>query len=104
RRFQELVNPGSLNWLVAHRWRTEEPAAFAQALDEAVVKMTALLNEIRQLSGGGDEPETVAREFRRELEAALMLPALGNIYPLPRSRKYKDALRYLFAGPEGEIG
>jgi len=104
RPFQELINPGSLNWLIGNRWRTEAPPAFTQALDEAVGKMTALLNEIRNLYGGGDDPETIAREFRRELGAALRLPALGNICPLPRSRKYKAALRYLFDGPEGEFG
>ena len=39
------------------------------------------------------------RELRAGLRLALSLPSLSDHYPLPGSKKYQEAVRYLQTGP-----
>jgi glycosidase len=90
--FRELVNAGHFRWLIDNRALSPDPAIGAEAERRAL----HLLGEIRQFTGTeGDalSPEAVAQEMRHKLEASLQLPSLAERFPLPRSRKYKAALK-----------
>jgi len=97
--FRELVNGGSLRWLMDHR--ASEPALpgaaqeMAPLLEEVESKVLRLLREMKQFTGGeageAADAEHVAEEVRRKLEASLTLPVLDSRFPLPRSKAYKAA-------------
>jgi hypothetical protein len=106
RAFRELVNAGFYQWLQANQLQAGKrksgvtdlpPAKFTQTLEEAESKSTRLLTEIKNLMQSDGDVLTIAAEIRQNLEALLKLPVVGELYPLPRSRKYKTALKYLAA-------
>ncbi len=92
--FKELVNAGQFRWLIQHRVAEPDVVAdLAPVLDEVEWKAVRLLREIRQLVGGSGDEAAIAREMRNKLAAILQLPVLDSRFPLPRSRKYRAALK-----------
>jgi glycosidase len=105
--FRELVNPGSLQWLIDNRAPAkasqELPASQSQAIDEAQRKFAILLHEANQITGSQavDIP-AISTQFRHDLEALLNIAAISERFPLEKSRKYASAVKYLKAGPPGQ--
>lgn len=104
RAFREIVNAGFFQWLQANQitvqkikidTQSKPPATFTQALDEAESKSTRLLSEIKHLMNSNGDMLAVTGEIRQMIEATLRLAVLSEMYPFPRSRKYKAALKYL---------
>ncbi len=104
RAFRELVNAGFFRWLQANQLQASKskndaldlpPATFSQALEEAESKYTRLLSEIKHLMNTDGNAVAVAGEMKQILEATLKLPTVGDLYPFPRSRKYKAAVKFL---------
>jgi glycosidase len=105
--FRELVNPGSLQWLIDNRTLaragTKVPASQPQAIAEAQGKFTSILQEANQITGSQpvDIP-AIAAQFRHELEALLNIASIQERFPLEKSRKYASAIKYLRSGPPGQ--
>jgi hypothetical protein len=121
--FRELANAGFFQWIIDNRLQVGrleglkvkgsedqpsnlQPLNLQPLLDEAEQKSLALLAEIEQLTGGSGEPEAIAGEIRRKLEAALELPGLTG---RPFSGLSKDqqklaaaGIKYLLAGAGGD--
>jgi hypothetical protein len=74
-----------------------EPAGLldVELVSEVEQKTVNLLQEIKRLTGGAGDEATIAQEIRQELEAILQLPVLESRFPLPKSRKYKSAVKLL---------
>ena len=100
--FRELINPGMLNWLIQNRRGAPDftEVNFVKALDEVDDKMRSLLTEVLELSGGQGDPVAIAADVRRDVQVLLSLPNVETLYPLPRSRKYKAAIKFLLNGPD----
>ena len=104
RAFRELVNAGFYQWLQANQLQAEKlkigisdqsPTTVAQVLEEAESKSARLLSEIKHLMHTDGDVLAVTAEINRILEATLKWFTVGDQYPLPRSRKYKAALKFL---------
>jgi hypothetical protein len=95
--FKELVNAGLFRRLMDARVTEPEGQLDAGLMDEVEQKTVHLLREVKQLTGGAGDEMAIAREMRQKLEATLQLPILESRFPLPRSRKYKAAAKYLNA-------
>jgi glycosidase len=105
--FRELVNPGSLQWLIDNRTpakaNQEVPAAQTQAIDEAEFKFANLLQEANQLNENqAVDIASISKQFHQELEALLKINSIGERFPLEKSRKYASAVKYLRSGPPGQ--
>jgi len=70
-------------------------STYTQVIDETESKSTRLLSEIKHLLNSRGNILPVTNEIRRLLEATLKLPTIGDRYPMPRSRKYKTAIKFL---------
>jgi hypothetical protein len=75
----------------------------AKLVDEVEHKAVRLLREIKHFTKGTGDEVTIAREIRHKLEASLQLPMLASRYPLPRSRKYKAAVKILQAHLDDDV-
>src|SRR4030043_2420461 len=64
-------------------------------MEEIEKKITALLQQAKQLSGGGEEEGPIAKEIRRKLEAILYLPIITSRYPQFRPKGVKAVAEYL---------
>jgi glycosidase len=104
RAFRELVNAGFFQWLQINQLKAEkqkiEPSSFtavtfSQALEEAESKSARLLSEIKLLMKADGNVLELTAEIEHLLEATLSIAAVGKRYLLPRSRKFKTALKYL---------
>jgi glycosidase len=105
--FRELVNPGSLQWLIDNRTPAKAsqkfPASQSQSIDEAQFKFANLLQEANQLtdSQAVDIP-SISTQFGQELGALLKISSVSERFPLEKSRKYASAVKYLRSGPPGQ--
>ncbi len=101
--FKELVNADMFHRLIeAHI--TEPQAQLDQTfMEEIERKITTLLQQAKQLSGGGEEEIPIAREVRRKLEAILYLPIITSRYPQFRPKGVKAAAEYLHNGLTNSI-
>ncbi len=103
--FRELVNAGHLRLLMDNRVTEPDGQLDEEIMIETERRALRLLSEAKQLAGGtGDqaglapaEPEVIAQEIRRKLEAILHLPVLDTRFPLPGSRGYRAALEMVQA-------
>jgi glycosidase len=105
--FRELVNPGSLQWLIDNRTpakaNQEVPAAQTQAIDEAEFKFANLLQEANQLNENqAVDIASISKQFHQELEALLKINSISERFPLEKSRKYASAVKYMRSGPPGQ--
>jgi hypothetical protein len=101
--FRELVNAGQLQWLIDHRLGAAKfsDETLAPVLDEVERKALRLLEEIKDFIQGSGDAEQVAHHIRLDSAALLKLPEIVKLYPLPSSRKYQSAIKFLNAGAEG---
>jgi hypothetical protein len=102
--FRELVNPGSFHWLIDNRsilskGKVSNPATQPLALAEAERKVHALLVEVQNNAGTASNLTSLTAEISAELASALTLPAVEVDHPLPKSRAYTSAMRFLREGP-----
>ncbi len=103
--FRELMNAGSLRWLIDNRslpdLPLDTPETRSAALDEVEIKSKKLFQEINTLTNRNGNPEDLAFEIRALTDAALTLPSLLKRFdPLEKS-KYQTGLRLLENGPVG---
>ena len=98
--FQELVNPGSIRWMVDHHYGAAAQVLTTReaALAEVQTKLVNLLGQVIHFTGASGDVPALAAEICQDLEAALDLPGIEKIFPWPRSRPYKSAVQYLKAG------
>jgi glycosidase len=98
--YRELVNAGFLRWVIANRLngKTSEETTVSDVLEEAENKTARLLSEINRLLQGECDILTIAAEIKLKLKAVMHLPILAESYPLPHSRKYQAAMKYMQAG------
>ena len=104
--FRELMNAGFFRWVITNRMSSEEvfeghpvePVNIDDILEEAEDKSTHLLSEIKRITQGGGDILPIAAEIKQKLEVSLHLPVFQKRFPLPRSRKYQQAMKYLHAG------
>ncbi len=96
RAYRELINAGSLNWLLAHHSGAEAKydATRAQAFAEAETKLGALLGEIRHYTNAPGDVEALAGEILQDLKKLLALPVLGK----SSLDELKPAVKYLLKG------
>ena len=64
-------------------------------MDEAERKIVRLLQAVKEFTHGNGDTGAIANEICRELKALLQIPVLENNFPLPESRPYKSAIKYL---------
>jgi glycosidase len=81
--FRELINAGSLQWLIDNRAKAEaiEGTELISTLTEAEQKMRLLLSEIKNMTGATRDETRLAAENRQELAAVLALSSLGSRFP-----------------------
>jgi hypothetical protein len=104
--FRELMNAGSLRWLINNRSLPDLPPNIPEtrsaALDEVESKSKKLLQEINTLINRNGSPDNLAFEIRTLADAALSLSCLAKRFDFLEKRKYQPALRFLENGPDGK--
>lgn len=93
--FRELVNAGMFAWFMPHRVFKPEADVSEAIGDEVEDKAERLLRAIKDLLGSAGDEVALAMDVRADLEAVLQLPIVDQRFPLPKSRKYPDAVKYL---------
>jgi glycosidase len=107
--FNELVHPGYFRWLIENRWQTPpakhtaaesapvfaKPAAAEESLQQASLKVSALLREVTSMVGGSGADELTAQTTAL-LSTVLSLPALPGF---PTNAAGQDIRTYLQSGP-----
>jgi hypothetical protein len=104
--FRELVNAGFFRWVISNRLSSEEvlaghpiePVNIDDILEEAEDKSAHLLSEIKRITQGEGDILLIAADIKHKLEVGLHLPIFQKRFPLPRSRKYQQAMKFLHAG------
>jgi len=96
--FNQIANQGYLDFLLDNRLSADKPVLPDHLLDEAVQKMTALVDGIRIKTGLEANQATVIDGLRRQLELLLALPYPQNLLPISMSGSYQAALKYVQAG------
>jgi glycosidase len=93
--FKELVNAGMFHRLLAAR--VSEPGGLLdlELMSEVEHRAVNLLSEVKRVTGGAGDEAAIAQEIRQELEAILQLPVLESRFSLPKSRKYRSAVKLL---------
>jgi hypothetical protein len=95
--FKELVNADALRRLMDHRLTEPDAKLDPELLATIEGQALHLLREIKQFTKGTGDEAAIAQEMRHKLEAILQLPVLTTRFPLPRSRRYKAAIKMLEA-------
>ncbi len=91
--FREVMNAGLLRRLLDARVSAPDGYPDVGLLDDVEGKTLHLLREIKGFANGAGDEAAIASDMRHKLQACLQLPILASRFPLPRSRKYKAALR-----------
>ena len=98
---REILNPGYLRYLLDARLCEPDAVLSPGLLDEAVEKLSHLLDGIQHLTGSRGEREYLLQTLRPGLRLALSLPTLEERYPLPGAAKYQQAVEYFQTGLPG---
>ena len=93
--FQELVNAGMFRHFMEARITRPQAEPDQKFMGEIEKKIIHLLQETKQLSGGGEDGMNIAREIRRKLEAILYLPILTSRSPRFQPKGVQAAAEYL---------
>jgi hypothetical protein len=103
--FKEIVNQGFFNWLIDNRVQSGKPIPeiMDSVLSEAEAKLQYLFRGIKNFTEETFDHEALGRDVCWKLSVALKLPALSDLYPLPRSRNYKKALELILVGFDGNF-
>jgi glycosidase len=99
--YRELVNAGSLRWLIDHRLAHPDEEIEPGVLDEVEQKALHLGREINALTQAGRDEATlraVAAEIRRKVRAILELPVLKARYDLAKAPELEDAVQMMMQG------
>ncbi|HSQ18299.1 MAG TPA: alpha-amylase family glycosyl hydrolase [Anaerolineales bacterium] len=104
--FRECANAAFFRWVITNRQLpisdqtkvTGETMRLSDVLEEAEDKFARLFSEIKQITHSPGDSLDIAAVLKRELNAAMNMPAIADNYPLERSRKYRQALKFLNAG------
>src|SRR5207249_2894911 len=80
----------------------EEP--LRQGLDEAERRLLHFLRAVKSFAGAAGDETALARDVRRQLEAALHLPALGDGVTWPATPEGQAASAFLLAHLGGTVG
>jgi glycosidase len=95
--FRELVNAGTFREFMDNRVTEPEDRLDAELVAGVERRTLDLFREIGQFTGGDGDEVALVREIRHKLEASLQLPILDSRFPLPRSRKYRAAVKIVQA-------
>ena len=93
--FKGLVNADALRRLMEARIILPQAKVDQNLMEEIEDKMIRLLQEAKQLSGGGEDEMTIVQEIRRKLEAILYLPIITSRYPRLQPKGVKAAAEYI---------
>jgi hypothetical protein len=104
--YRELVNAAFFRWVISNRLLAveglEDPTlltgTLAQVLHEAEEKTTRLMDEVNRSTHSAGDIQALAESVRQQLVSILYLPTFQEKYPIPHSRKYQQAMKYLHAG------
>ena len=113
--FRELVHAGFFQWLIDNRLQAErlkvqgsaekpsplQPTDLDPVLEEAERKLMALLEEIKQFTGGTGDVTALALEVRQEVASTLALPALISHFTSLEEPRYQAALEFLNENASG---
>jgi hypothetical protein len=101
--FKELVNAGFFQWLVENRIQSGKPNPehLDAVLAEAEAKINHLFRGINKFTDENFEYNALTQEICWKLTAALNLAVIKDLYPLPKSRKYKSAIKFINSGIDG---
>jgi glycosidase len=100
--FRELVNASMFHWLKDCRVTRPKEQLNPEVIPQVEEKLIRLLGEIKKFTSGVGDEMVIAREVCQKLEVILHLPVLRSRFPLPRSRKYKEAAEYIQFGLQGD--
>jgi hypothetical protein len=95
--FRELVNSGMFRWLIDNRANVtdQQSQTYQQVLDEVESKALTMLREVKRFNNASGNEVEIATSIRKEVKALLDLPIFDARYPMPGSRKYKGAIKFL---------
>ena len=93
--FKELVNTGIFRRLIDMRVSGYDVRIDKEFMDEVESKITHLAQAVKEFTHGSGDTGAIANEIYRELKALLQIPVLETLFPLPESRRYKSAIKYL---------
>jgi glycosidase len=104
--YRELVNAGFFRWVISNRLLAfdglEDSRLLSdtpsQILHEAADKTSRLMDEINRSTQSVGDIQAIVESVRQHLVSILYLPTFQEKYPLPHSRKYQQAMKYLHAG------
>jgi glycosidase len=104
--YRELVNSGFFRWMISNRQlslsgakvETQLNSTQIQLIQEALEKMTRLLDEVNHSTHSNGDVHSVVEALHQNLLAVLSLPSFQDQHPIMRSRKYQQAMKYLHAG------
>jgi len=96
---REIINPGYMRFLLDARLDAAEKKMPPGLLQQAVDKLSGLIDGIEDFTGSVQGRERLQRELRLGMRLALSLPSLADQYPLPESKKYQAAVKYFGRAP-----
>jgi glycosidase len=104
--YRELVNASYFRWVISNRVlavgdlevSTQLTGNLDQVLHEAQDKAIQLMEEVNRSTHSNGEVQSIVQSFQQNLLAILYLPTFQEKFPLPHSRKYQHAMKYLHAG------
>ena len=99
--FKEIVNIGSMRYLIDSRAAGKRKTIKSAVLDEAEDKCMHLLKEIVQFSGGTADTESVARSMRDELNHVLRLSQYLMTFDAKKSSKLISKLSNMLNAESG---
>jgi glycosidase len=95
---RELINADVFTQLIEAQLHTPGERVDPVLLSEVDQKARRLLREIRNLtqsSADEEEIERISGQIRETVRTILEIPVLDVRYPMPRSRKYKEAINLI---------
>jgi glycosidase len=95
--FKEIVNVGSMRYLIDNRATAKRKSIKSDVLDEAKDKCMHLLKEIGEFSGGTGTGEAVARSMRDELNHVLRFAQYLTTFDAKKSAKLIKSLTDMLA-------
>ena len=98
RPFQEIINPGYLRFLLDNKLSKVNPSLPIHLLDEAEMKMRALLDGIQTLTGSNQNREEILSGLRHKLGLLLSLPQPQERIPIPGRGLFPPALGFIQKG------
>lgn len=102
--FQELVNPGMLNWLFQNRLGGDlyDEQVFEKASDEADAKIFAILESAREILNSEAALSEIQIEIHRSLVAWMRFMSIRKSLPDPLSPAANAAIEYITRGTQSQ--